>query len=303
MRRRREPVAPKHAPACEQGQPCLASAAAASGGSRLVISAVQRGIAALFAVLALSACAGSSLTASQDAELRSVFTQMRLGRIARAEAAFDPRFSRPELGKTLAGLARVIPRQPPQSVRLLASSSVETSLGQAYLATYEYGYPDRFLIVRTGIFRPAAAAPMVNTFYIDVAPMHVVRANALTLEGKSARQYGFLALAVASPLMIVIALISLARSLRVRGKALWMIGMVIGLGALTMNWTTGAVGVRPLFIDPFGVWVMHADTPAAPWMITASLPLVALIYLLLRLLGWPRVTRTLPTGLTLADSD
>ena len=46
-----------------------------------------------------------------------------------------------------------------------------------------------------------------------------------------------------------------------------------------------------------------SDTPAAPWMITASLPLVALIYLLLRLLGWPSVTRTLPTGLTLADSD
>ena len=38
-------------------------------------------------------------------------------------------------------------------------------------------------------------------------------------------------------------------------------------------------------------------------MITASVPLVALIYLLLRLCGWPRMKRTLPTGLTLAAAD
>jgi hypothetical protein len=130
-----------------------------------------------------------------------------------------------------------------------------------------------------------------------------VRANAFTLAGKPLRQYGFLALAAAPPLIVVIALISLARSLRVRRKALWMVGMIIGVGALTMNWTTGAVGLRALFVDPLGLWVLHADTPAAPWMITVSLPVVALVYLLLRLIGWPRVIRSLPTGLSLAEVD
>jgi hypothetical protein len=269
----------------------------------LAISPVHRVLAALACLLALVGCAGAGLTASQDAELRGVFTQVRLGRIAEAEARFDPRFSRPQLAQTLTGLASVVPKSPPTSVRLLASSHIETHLGQAYLATYEYGYPDRYLIVRTGIFRPPVGQPVVNTFYIDVTPMNAVRANAFTLTGKSPRQYGFLALAALSPLIVVIALISLAASLRVRGKVFWMAGMVIGLGALTMNWTTGAIGVRPLFLDPFGLWILHADTPAAPWLITASLPLVALIYLLLRLIGWPRPRRNLPTGLALAQAD
>ena len=269
----------------------------------MAISPVQRFVAMLVCVLALAGCEGAGLTASQDAELRAVFTQVRLGRIAEAEARFDPQFSRPQLAKTLAGLARVIPRGAPSSVRRLAADRVETHLGQAYLATYEYGYPDRFLIVRTGIFRPPAGPPMVNTFYVDVTPMSVVRANAFTLENKSPLQFGFLALAVLSPLIVVIALISLARSMRVRRKGLWMVGMVIGVGAMTMNWTTGAVALHPLFVDPFGLWVLHADTPAAPWILTVSLPLVALIYLILRLFGWPRVTRTLPTGLALADVD
>ncbi len=269
----------------------------------MAISPVQSVVAALLCVLALAGCAGARLTESQDAELRGVFTQIRLGRLAEAQARFDPQFSRPQLAQTLAGLAGVIPKRAPSSVRLLAADSVETHLGQAYRATYEYGYPDRYLIVRTGIFRPPAGSPMVNTFYIDVTPMSAVRANAFTLDGKSPRQYGFLALAALSPLIVVIALISLAGSQRVRRKALWMVGIVIGLGALTMNWTTGALGVRPLFLDPFGLWILHADTPAAPWMITASLPLVALIYLLLRMVGWPRARRTLPPGLTLARAD
>lgn len=269
----------------------------------MAISPLQRAIAILACVLALAGCAGAGLTDAQDAELRGVFTKIRLGRTAEAMARFDPRFSRPQLAQTLAGLARVIPRQPPTSVRRLAASAVETHLGQAYLATYEYGYPDRLLIVRTGIFRPPAAAPMVTTFYIDVAPMTAMRANAFSLTDRPLREYGFLALAALSPMIIVIALISLARSLRVRRKGLWMLGMIVGVGALTMNWTTGAVGLRLLFIDPFGLWVLHADTPAAPWMITVSLPVVALVYLLLRLLGWPRVTRSLPAGLSLAQVD
>ena len=269
----------------------------------MAISPVRRAFAGLLCALALAACAGAGLSAAQDAELRGVFTEVRLGRLAEAEARFDPRFSRPQLAQTLAGLAGVIPKRAPSSVRLLGADSVETHLGQAYLATYEYGYPDRYLIVRTGIFRPAAGPPMVNTFYVDVTPMSAVRANAFRLDGKSPKQYGFLALAIIAPLIVVIALISLAGSQRVRHKALWMVGMVIGLGALTMDWTTGALGTRALFLDPFALWVLHADTPAAPWVITASLPVVALTYLLLRLFGWPRVRRNLPTGLTLAGMD
>ena len=269
----------------------------------MAISPAHRVLVALACLLALVGCAGAGLTASQDAELRGVFTQIRLGRIAEAEARFDPQFSRPQLTQTLVGLAGVIPKRAPSSVRLLAGNSIETRLGEAYLATYEYGYPDRYLIVRAGIYRPRVGPAMVNTFYIDVTPMSAVRANAFTLENRAPRQYGFLVLAVLTPLIVVIALISLAGSQRVRGKAIWMVGMVVGLGALTMNWTTGALGVRPLFVDPFGLWVLHADTPAAPWLITVSLPLVALIYLLLRLVGWPRIKRTLPTGLALARTD
>ena len=269
----------------------------------MALSPYQRVFAAILLVFTLSGCAGDRLNATEDAELRSVFTQVRLGRLAEAQARFDPQFSRPQLAQTLGGLAGVIPRGAPLTVRRLGADSVQTRLGQAYLATYEYGYPDRYLIVRTGIFKPVTGPAMVNTFYVDVTPMSAVRANAFRLDGKAPRQYGFLLLAIAAPLIVVIALISLAGSQRVRHKALWMVGMVIGLGALTMNWTTGALGARALFVDPFGLWVLHADTPAAPWMITASVPLVALIYLLLRLCGWPRMKRTLPTGLTLAAAD
>ncbi len=258
-------------------------------------------ITALTACLLLAACADAALAPGQDAALRAVFTELRQGRVAQVEARFDPSYARPDLDRALSGLARVIPKAPPQRVRLLSARSLSTSAGESFRGVYEYTYPDRLLVVRTGIVAPRGGAAQISTFFIDVTPMSAVRANAFTLIGKSPAQYAFLAAVCAAPLIILIALISLARSFRVRAKLTWAIGIIAGVGAVTMNWTSGDIGVRPWFADIFGVWVMHADTPASPWMITASSPLVALIYLGLRLFGWPRAKRTLPTGLDLAD--
>ncbi len=237
----------------------------------------------------------------QDAALRAVFTDLRQGRVAQVEARFDPTYARPELDKALSGLARIIPKAPPRSVRLLSARSLTTSAGESFVGVYEYAYPDRLLVVRTGMIAPRGAAAQVNTFFIDVTPMSAVSANAFTLIGKPPAQYAFLAAVIAAPLIILIALVSLACSLRVRSKLTWAIGIVAGVGAVTMNWTAGTIGVRPWFADIFGLWVMHADTPASPWMITVSLPLVALVYLALRLCGWPRPRRGVAIGLDLTD--
>ena len=52
--------------------------------------------------------------------------------------------------------------------------------------------------------------------------------------------------------------------------------MLIGIGKLSMNWTTGAVGVQPLQFQLLGAGIFRAGGPYLPWIVSVSLPIGAI---------------------------
>src|SRR5262249_3844824 len=105
--------------------------------------------------------------------------------------------------------------------------------------------------------------------------------NDFTLSGKGSLHYAVLALAVAVPLFIVYALVLCIRTKFERRKWLWGIFVLVGLVQFPLNWSTGETEVTPVSFQVLGAGVMKAG-PAAPWMLTVSMPVGAIVFLLRR---------------------
>ena len=65
----------------------------------------------------------------------------------------------------------------------------------------------------------------------------------------------------------------------------WVIFILLGFVAITVNWTTGALAFQPLSFHVLGAGARAA--PFSPWFVTVSFPLGAVIFLW----KWLRMSR------------
>ncbi|EAU55600.1 hypothetical protein SPV1_01592 [Mariprofundus ferrooxydans PV-1] len=101
--------------------------------------------------------------------------------------------------------------------------------------------------------------------------------NKFTLGGKSALHYFVLALAVLAPLFILVTTYFCIRTPIPKRKWLWVVFVLVGIGSISINWSTGQFGIQPLSIKLFSASAFEAG-PFAPWIISASIPLGAIIF-------------------------
>ena len=89
-----------------------------------------------------------------------------------------------------------------------------------------------------------------------------------------------LALAVAAPLFSLYALVLCVRT-RLRGKKwLWIVAILLGVGALSVNWTTGQWNFQPAYVQLLSA--SATASPYGPWVISVSVPLGAILFVLRR---------------------
>jgi hypothetical protein len=104
--------------------------------------------------------------------------------------------------------------------------------------------------------------------------------NRFTLSGRGAAQYTILALAVLAPLLSLYALVLCVRTKMRRTKWLWLVLVLMGIGKIVVNWTTGQV-----FFTPIAFQLPPAGANAVlygPWQVYVSLPVGAIVFLALR---------------------
>jgi hypothetical protein len=100
------------------------------------------------------------------------------------------------------------------------------------------------------------------------------------LAGKSAVQYVVLGLAVLFPLLTLYALVACITTKMSGRKWPWVLFIALGFGNFAVNWTTGEWQLAALVVRLFS-----ASAGAAlygPWIVSVSLPLGALVFLLRR---------------------
>ena len=101
--------------------------------------------------------------------------------------------------------------------------------------------------------------------------------HAFSLSNKSLLHYMILIMAIFVPLFILVSTYFCVRTPIPKRKWLWVIFILLGVSAIHINWTTGQYAIQVLSLHLLGASATAAS-PHAAWMISASIPLGAILF-------------------------
>jgi hypothetical protein len=189
----------------------------------------------------------------------------------------------PYLDETLARMAEMFPPAEVKSVKPVGLRSSQDSGVYTSTLTLEYEFPGKWLLSDVTISRMNGRREIAG---LSVTPIQdsLENVNRFNLRGKDALEYSILGLAIAAPVFTVCVLVICFRTKNVRKKWLWAIFVLLGVGKLSLNWTTGDLSWRSLSVQiPCGhPTASPAYGPYGPWIISLALPLGAILFLVKR---------------------
>ncbi len=245
---------------------------------------VVRVLIVLIALVVLSGCSQTGLleklsSPEQQAAARHYVELLRDHKFEEIESSTDPSLKTPSLRGTLEKMASLVPAVDPSSIKLVGAQSVHGPAGSTVNTTFEYEFPDQWLLVSVAIKTQNGASTLVG---FNVAPQSAAleEQNRFQLGGKRPAQYSILAFAIAAVAATLYALVLCIRT-RLRGRKWpWILFILIGFGKLSVNWSTAQVDLLPFFAQLFSV---SAFAPLyGPWTLAVSLPVGAVVFLVKR---------------------
>lgn len=234
-------------------------------------------VVALAVVLALAACSAFE----PDATTRALYDAVRSGDEARARGLLAPEINTPETAAQLTHLRLILPKEPPMRVKVVNHTVRKMLNAGETLETQElFEFKDRKALVSARLHRATSAEPWkAQGFHVRVFTPADLEVNAFIFKDKTLGHFAFLLATIASPALMIAALVKVIRRKGLRLKWLWGILAFAGAVTLQMNWTTGAVTINWLTIQIIGAGVMTAAPGLAPWMLSFTLPIGALLIL------------------------
>jgi hypothetical protein len=203
---------------------------------------------------------------------------LRAGRLVDAERALDPALVGPETSAKLAEVTRYFPPSEPRSVELIGANVGSGPDWWSANLSFQYEFQEGWLAAMVVLARRSNGPLVVTGVHVERLPDSLQRIHAFTLGGKRASHYLFLVAAFLVAGLVVTMLVVCARAREVRRKWLWVLFILFGVAGVSINWTTGDIGFRPLSVHMFGAGAQAAG-PYAPWFVTVSFPLGALLFL------------------------
>ncbi len=221
----------------------------------------------------------ATVVRAEDDFARTYLSTLREGDVLKAESLHVAEAKTPEIRTQLEEAAEGL-KKDPRSVELVGFN-VKTSADQKLtMLNYQVELPDSWLLISVDVKVVGDEKGILGLGIHPMVDPQVQRAaNAFKLSGKSAMHFIILALAVAVPLFILYAVILCARS-KTRRKGLWIAFILLGIGTLVMNWTTGEIMFQPTVFQLFGV--DFSRKYYGPCLISVSFPLGAILFLLKR---------------------
>jgi|SRR5882672_73946 len=244
----------------------------------------MRNLVHLVVLLTLLGCSQEDLlqkfsSPEDQATAKGYIDHLRARNFDEIEKAADPTIRSPNLRGALTKMADQIPNQEPNSLKLVGAQTFHTSGTTMVNTTFEYNFGDKWLLANVAIQDKNGAKTIVG-FNINPITQSLETLNRFTLVGKSAGQYLVLVAAISAVLLTLYSLTLCARTKLPSKKWLWIMFILLGVGKITMNWTTGEWGIAPVSVQLFSA---SAFAPLyGPWTIAVSVPVGALIFLLCR---------------------
>lgn len=236
--------------------------------------------------LLLAACSQSQVndtraTPQEKSVAVRFIAALQTGDLASVKASVEPKL----YAQTFEIARSFQPRIPKATNYQLVTVAVQTNTVDGVSQTlkalsYEFGTGNSWVAAEI-VMTTTPAGPQIVGWHAAPTDHRPTSGGDFTLAGKNPLFYAWLIAMVLSTGTIVTALILLGRSPDIKRRWLWAIGSALGLGQFTLNWTSGVWVFRPLGVFLLGSAVFKAS-PFQPWMLSFSLPVVAVIFLLRR---------------------
>lgn len=239
---------------------------------------------ALSVLIVMAGCSQESLlkrfaVPEDEAKAKQYIDDLRNGRFDEIESVADPSIRSPNLHELLMRMADLIPDREPDSVKLVGVQTMHGSNGVTKNITLEYDFARKWFLINVATREEAGRVTVVG---LNVYPQaaQLAEQNKFGLKGKTLLQYAILTLAVTLPLLTLYALVACLRTKLSGRKWPWVLFILLGIGKLAVNWTTGEWQIAPLSIQLFSA--SAAAAPYGPWIVAVSFPVGALVFLLKR---------------------
>lgn len=252
-----------------------------------------RWICTTMAVLVAVAIAGCQRHPDVDAfasarDKQDALQVIQLLRSHHYDALIDrmqPSLRTPGLGATFERMAMVFPAGEPRSRKLVgayASTSIVAGKGtvHTHLLTYEFGFPDHVWVLAAVTQRRSGNSDVITGFRVRRLNDSIEHLNRFALAGKGALAYLLLVAALAVPLLIVYALVRCVRTPLRGRKWPWVLFILFGLGSFSLDWSTGQWSIHMVSLQLLGAAI--ARIGYGPWILSVSVPLGAIVFLLRR---------------------
>jgi hypothetical protein len=185
-----------------------------------------------------------------------------------------------QLRERLEQMAALFPDATPKQIRVVHSHVVAGTMDRQVNFTIEYEFDDRWLLASVALQRINESSVVIGV-HVTPVDKSVADFHRFRLGGKGAVHYATLAMVVLVPIFIVFTLIYCFRTPVPKRKWLWVIFILFGVGRLSIDWTSGSLSMNPIHIQILGAGASRS-APYSPWMMTTSLPLGAILFMLKR---------------------
>lgn len=249
------------------------------------IFSLLRLVTLLVAVVLLAGCSQQTfferMMPKADVEFAKGYLALfPAGDFAAIQRQIDPGLQDPQLRPKLEQIAKLFPKEAPKSVNVVGWQTMSSGDTTEVNLTFEYEYSHTWILanevhVRTG------NEIVVKGIHAQVLKESLKETNRFTFAGKGPVHYGVLAAAIAVPLFILYVLVLAIRTPIPKRKWLWILFIIVGFVQISLDWSTGKLNVNPLYFQAFGAGFSKAG-PYAPVLISTSIPLGAIIFLLRR---------------------
>ena len=196
------------------------------------------------------------------------------------EMGMDPAVKDPQIRQKLMQMASLFPAGAPTSVAVIASTASRSGNTTTSNMSLQYQYPGRWLLADVVVERKGQA-PVIKGVHVQPLRDSLDRINRVTLGGHRPAHYLVAAVAVLV-LVFVFGTFALAILSPAPGmKWGWVAFVLVGVARFGFNWTTGTLSIIPLTVQLFGS-SFSRPTPYDPLIISTSIPVGAIVYLIQR---------------------
>ncbi|OXE36941.1 MAG: hypothetical protein CGW95_04595 [Phenylobacterium zucineum] len=264
-------------------------------------------------MLVLSACALPVADLDADRMGRTTIDAIQRADWPVIDQSLAPAFfSDPEHAIRIEAARAVFPADPPWSIKLISSDkSVQKGRWDRSNLSYLYTFPGKRVVIDLQVeqhgwrrvYDPVRGRPMpvdrlefeeppkprpgerpykigkvfrlLSIATMEVTPEDDAQARFFGPR-KSVSQWAFFATTLATPIIMISAMLLALRARRLPWRLLWMLAAFVGLGAAWMDWRVGSIRWLTDQVTLFGFGFERGPSPLSPWMVHTTAPIGAI---------------------------